>query len=252
MRKRRAKRTWFPVLPTVYGPGAGEAQTFFHTNHVLSWSSEGPSSGVTQVIDTTPLLADGDVNADQFSEDITLRDRVEGKDYVTTRIVGKIWGGPGWSQSVIDEQAVTGINQVIFAAGIAVFPADENTGDPALTDEEQDPFKANNSAGPWAWRRTWTMSNPSAIPLASGLASSTFAVGNPISIGGFGSMADGGHVDCKVGRRVSREQRLYFVFAAAILDGNLAVSDEDMNITYGYDLRVLGAMRKARNRSVFT
>lgn len=242
MRRRRARYTWFPTNPTFAvessNPGVNYFQDTFAETGGVGGTDPFTTIGAPQAI---PLLLDSTAQAGIPADagDFTLRDLVEGQDYIVKRIVGKVWA----SRDQRDETNVSSI-PTITAIGLAVLPEDDATGQPALNPDDYNPLLQQNSAAPWLWRRTWVLGNtfPSgSLSLQQATAQSTWQ---------YGSMADGGHLDSKVARRVTREQRLYLVFATGTLNIGLGAGDS-VGIYWGYDLRILGAMRKAKNRSTF-
>lgn len=246
MARRRSRRyTWFPIFGTDYEtapPAQGEV-TFYHDAGNLSLSAPVAIGQLGNII-AIPLLRDSDIDSDTVGEQISLRDRVEGKDYFVERVVGKTWAALKQEQAGSEEEIGAA---VIVATAFAVLPVNE-AGQPAQPGEQYSPLRANNSAQPWMWRRTWTLWNNLALDLGG-----NFYTG-PTNVASYGSVADGGHIDIKSVRRVRREERLFIIAQAALLQnaaGNTSEINTSMEIVWGYDVRVLGAMRRARNQSTF-
>lgn len=247
MRKRRGRRfTWFPTFGTDYNVQNQPAVT---TTEVFPIIEIGGVTGEVSNPITVPLLQDRDIEPDDPGSQITLRDRVEGKDYLLKRIVGKVWGG--LSQDTNDAETVV-VERVLLAAGIGVLPVNDEFGTPALEERDINPLFADNSVSPWMWRRTWTLYNNLATPNVDGgpLYTGPTNISN-VAAGTF----DAGHVDVKSARRVTREQRLYLTVAFQILEtsdfGGAPQIGKPARIHFGYDFRFLGAMRTAMNRSTF-
>jgi len=240
-RRRRSRYTWFPIVPTFVGEST-TGVAWYNTATIIS-PDQGSTLGPPVAI---PVLSDQDIQVSQATQDpISLRDRVEGKDYAIERIVGKIWASV--SQEVAEDPGHYVAMATLFCAALAVLPVDDD-GNPDISSSDYDPLEANNTMQPWIWRRTWTLYNNLAVPVEP-------QAQGPRSIGEYGSVMDGGHLDAKSARRVRREQRLFVIFQATTLQN--AVNGGDPNqprsttLSYGYDLRVLGAMRRARNESTF-
>lgn len=234
--RRKQRYTWFPINPTFIGENSTPWTFYYGTSEVPA------VIGGTPTIVAVPILQDQDQQTGQSDDGISLRDRVEGKDYALERVVGKVWCS--LSQLTADGVGEYTATQALVAMGLAILPVDDNTGQPSLNDRDYDPLVADNSAAPWMWRRTWLLYNNLATP------SPIFT--GPTNIGSYGSVMDGGHVDVKSARRVRREQRLFWCLSVVTIgttgSGDVPVSQD---ISWGYDFRVLGAMRKARNESTF-
>lgn len=228
-RFRRAGGTWLPPLPTFYGEN-DEGVTFYESFATAGAVGEKPTlTYIPVVTDATPNVdaAVGGVNH-------SLRDVVEGQEYVLKRAVGKFFAAP----QQLESQASAWL--VMVCAALAVLPVeDSNPSAPALEDDDMNPLLAQNAMSPWLWRRTWILSN--------NLTPNTYLY-YPNSTAGYGSVMDGGHIDTKgVSRRIRREQRLFMLVAAQTLQSG----ENPMTFHWGYDLRFFGAMRKARGQSTF-
>lgn len=227
-RRRRAQYRWFPADPTFYG----ESQTgsYYWTNILAG------EPGASGEIFATAVLPDQSYNDAQAgqSDNMTLRDYVEGQDYILKRMVGKVWG------SLEQVNAADHVNSVILSMGFAILPVDDDTNAPALDSVDYDPLNPSNSMNPWIWRRTWILAN---------LLGPDTNFYYPNNLGAYGSVMDGGHVDSKSARRVTREQRLFYIAAARTIESTGVVPE--VQIQVGFDIRCLGAMRKGRNQSTF-
>lgn len=246
MRRRRKRRyNWFPVLPTTTGEGSSGA-TYFE----VIGEQAGPLPAFSTFSPVyVPLLGDQTATWGANNDaGASLRDRVEGQEYVIERIVGKVWvervqGGNETSES----QART-----IHAIGIGVMPVDDDTQDLSLAEEDVDPLNADTSDKSWMFRRTWVLGNNAANPGHDVDDPQNILYGiQPTGSYFYGSLEDGGHVDIKTVRRVRRDQRLFIIHNAGLLSTDMAAAT-GATWRWGYDLRVLGAMRKARNQSVFS
>lgn len=233
-RRRRSRATWFPIVPTLYGEEGDQEFTFWEDTaqiagepgSIASWSGE--SRGIQA------LTFDQTLQPTDFAGNTTLRDMVQGQDWVCERVVGKVWGN-------VTQSPEAGVRRLILCAALAVLPVNDD-GSQSLIPAESDPLNADNSQQPWLWRRTWTLFN-------NDLLNSPFT--GPTGIGNIaGGNADAGHLDTKgVKRRIRRDQRLFIVYSAVTLDGSNAGDPGD--IIFGYDLRLVGGMRNAKNQSTF-
>lgn len=234
MRRRRQKSTWFPVLGTDAGEGNPLSSVYSLTQLVdLNYQT---------TFEVTPLIPDYTEDPSTSTSEQTLRDFVEGQTCIIDRIVGKIFVNVG--QVAGSGAGFTTPNLIIAAAGIAVLPVDD--AGVAITTgagEEINPLYAENLDKPWYWRRTWLLGNQASFPPSSPY----YAPQNNLGL----SVADGPHIDTKgVKRAIQRNQRIFLILANR--DASPGEPNEVTDLRWNVDLRVLGRMRKAKNRSVFT
>jgi len=189
----------------------------------------------------TPLVLDTTPQPDQDNLSSSLRDYVEGQDYLLQRVVGKVWMGPFFAS---DPEALN-ISEVIGCFALAVLPATE-LGAPGIDPEEWNPLLARNSQQPWIWRRTWRLDN------TVDLWPNTYGnlVGFPSTTAGYSSLEEGGHVDARSKRRIIKEHRLFAIAAVGVLQAGGGSADFT-NLEFGFDLRVLGTLRRGKNKSSF-
>jgi len=234
-RRRRSRATWFPVIPTLYGEEGDQEFTFYEDvgqiagepGSIAQWNGE--SRGIQ------PLTFDDTLQAtDASTTGVTLRDVVQGQEWMCERVVGKVWGNMSQSNEA-------GATRIIMCAALAVLPVNDD-GSQSLVPAESDPLNADNAQQPWLWRRTWVL-------YQNDLVNSFFT--GPTAISNVaGGNADAGHLDTKgTKRRIRRDQRLYIVYSAVTLAGTNAGDPAD--ITFGYDLRIVGGMRTGKNQSTF-
>lgn len=250
-RRRRTKYTWFPVNGSRYVDGE---DSWTDSIALIPFTQVGPSRAQEPAQFNFPVVPDFTVEQGQNTTDnsITLRDKVEGQDWLLKRLVGKI------HISCIGQAASQGEDTVwpfvSVTAGFFVARAqDDSQNQIDLNSNEFSPTAADNIQDPWIWRRTWLLCNPS---IASGTS-----MGNLVSFSGpsnfgqaGGSVADGPHIDSKVSRRIRREHRLWFVVSATGWNPNaITYSNAGIQpyIIGQLDLRVLGTLRKGKNSSSF-
>lgn len=239
-RKRRNRATWFPVNPTFFAEG-GPALIPFETTFAFP---QNVSVGDTQIF-PYPLTLDGTASVDLQDDGSSLRDYVEGQDYLLQRVVGKVWGGINFTADDTDS-----LKEALFCIALAVLPNQSGTQGPDLDPEEYNPFWAKNAQQPWIWRRTWRLTNPNVNTYDATTQVSVWTpqVTWPARTSGYTGLHEGGHLDSKVKRRITKEHRLY------IVTGMMALNEADTGTTqwsFGYDLRILGSMRRGRNVSSF-
>lgn len=232
--RRRNRATWFPIL----GVGDPESQITVDTR---LYNTPG-TAAYSPNVEAIPIIPDATALVDSTATgDFTLRDYVEGQTCIIERIVGKIV----WSMASYDPGTDSTPNTAICCTAFAVLPVDA-TGIPALPSSDFDPFLANNSAQPWLWRRTWVLANNQAI--APGVIAQ---FNDPASNEFFASRDDGPHIDTKGTKRaIRREERLFQINATSAIITSSG-TDLSAQLRCVSDLRVIGRMVKATNRSTF-
>lgn len=235
-RRRRNRSTWFPVVPTYVGEGSGIGYTWFQYGQIL------PATYAASQAIATPLVPDTTITPEQTDGQYSsLRDFVEGQTWTCERVVGSIF-------CHCNNSTELGVGALICCAALAVLPIDVSDGSdpdvPELLNDDYQPLAAQNAYNPWLWRRTWLLGNP-------GLADTQEFAFLPTSNTYYGDMRSGTHLDTKGTKRsIQREQRLFLV--TQIGSANLGVDpDNGTNVHWTYDLRILGGMRTAKNRSTF-
>jgi len=234
-RRRRNRATWFPVIPTSF-EGQSIQFSFYEDQFLIAGSPGDRGDWNGEPVFIQPLTWDSTTQTSATEPGTSLRDIVQGQDWMCERVVGKVWGA--FSQSP-EAQA----DRIILGAALAVLPVNDDSS-MALTPDEYDPLGADNAQQPWLWRRTWTL-------YRNDLGTGPNMLTGPTNIGNVGAGTfDGGHVDTKgVKRRIRRDQRLFIVASCVTLAGETA--GDPALVTFGYDLRLVGGMRTSRNQSTF-
>jgi len=174
-----------------------------------------------------------------------------GTDYVIKRIVGSC-------HVTTQNLNASQFKNVAVTAGFFVARADDaqvllpvGASTTALAVSNYDSNYVDTIREPWIWRRTWVLSNPAVTTTAVEAAFGGFPQANS----GYGDMRSGPHIDAKTGRRVRNDERLWFYASCrGISSTNLNYTTVPTQVTTvtGYlDVRVLGALRRAKNRSNF-
>lgn len=246
-RRRRSRATWFPINPTTYGEGTSPGVTWFESSLTFQSNTE-PGDTTLNAIPITLDETQG-TNSTDLTPGTSLADIVQGQDYILQRIVGKVWMYLPFNYGEGFDPAAT---EIIGCIGLAVLPSSNDDNTPNIPAEEYNPLFARNAQQPWIWRRTWRLNCPNAD--AEGIGNGAFTAfspkTNPYSTHEYGDIQSGGHLDSKVKRRVTREHRLYIVAAAGAI-GASGSGDDPVDVWWGYDLRILGGMRRGKNNSSF-
>lgn len=260
MRKRRTRGTWLPVIGTNIGESTSTAAGRAFALNV----GGAPINGTGIITAITPLTFDVPIEGDSaVLGDSSLADII-GSEYVLQRIVGKVFAE---RISGIDGNDDDPNPAVLFSAGFFVARANddqvgggEDTPIGSATEAERtdnySPLDADTSREPWIWRRTWILgaagSIPS-VPFPAGTGPLINAVRNyPASTALYGSVADGPHIDSRVKRRVSQDNRLFFAVSSCTFPiDSEPVAPVPIIVSGFLDYRLFGSLRKARGSSAF-
>lgn len=227
--RNRKKFTWFPISPTTFDTEGVPGATWFHNTEIWSPNLDRAQvSWVAVLNDQTPQEDD-----DPSGSNFTLRDKVEGQEYIIERIVGKTWATVSQSSNSDDDWRVA-----IVANALAVLPF-HNDGSEDFALDDINPLVADNADKPFIWRRTATLWN-NVQPQNNLLGPTNMQNDGP----------EYGMVDARSVRRVHKNERLVFITAVQSME-NIGTPGTGLEWSYGYDLRILGAMRRARNTSTF-
>lgn len=227
-RKKRYNGTWLPVNPTTY-PDSPFGLTW--TEDTLTINAGSAAPGITTV-KAIPLTLDETASVDANDPGVSLRDFVEGQDYICKRVVGNTWFNAPQGGSEIHLRS-------ICCLALAVLPVDDESAQdqPSIDAVQWHPLVADNAQQPWFYRRTWQLGNP-------------FVNYYPGTSSWYGGQTT--QLDTKgTARRITKEQRLFLIAAAGILEMSAGEPEFDLTWTFGYDLRIFGAMRRSKNRSTF-
>lgn len=263
MARRRSRGTWFPNIGSQIGalPDATAGRQFAL---LLPVNSTEIITGIFPLTMDVPQEGDNLTTATDTLSDII------GGEYVLQRIVGKCY-----IERQFVTNAATGRDNnpaVLVAAGFFVARAnDESVGGgedtpigSATEAERRDnysPLEVDTVREPWIWRRTWILGNAgSGQQLNVETGGVSFAIpatipsvaAYPRSTALYGSVADGAHIDSRVKRRVSQDNRLFFAVSAKSFPITVETANAEILSIVGYlDFRIFGSLRKARNSSAF-
>lgn len=242
MRGRR-KFTWFPTL------GSASAQGNPHVLSGRSFSVQVLPNNTGPVINTfiLPVVPDAPLNEQDAAVGEGRLVQAIGNEWFLERIVGKLFLAQGLG--VATAAAATLVGAGFFVARANDVNSGGGIGTPvgsasvAERNENYSPIHDNVIREPWLWRRTWILGGQAGSATFQGF---TFA---PLFNGFYGSVSDGPHIDAKSVRRIGNDERLWLAVSTASLILSEAQSD---NLVTGYlDIRVLGALRKAKGKSTF-
>lgn len=231
-RKRRSRGNWFPIVPTELDGFSGIGFSWFDTTLTIPHPEVPPVVGATAVR-ALPLTMDITDEVDQPDPSrVSLRDYVQGQDWLCKRVVGNWWfNHPSGSSEIVDRS--------LACLALAVLPVSSTDQDvPAIPAEEYNPLFARNAQQPWLWRRCIQLSNG-------------WQEYGPVKSTEVGR--EGCTLDTKgVMRRIMKEHRLFIIAAVSVLDAG--ASSPELNETvyqWGYDLRIFGQMKPGKNSSSF-
>lgn len=258
-RRRRARYTWLPTLGTA-GPEGSDDNSSGREFTLLV-----PEDGSSDVI-ITPLTFDEPKEGDDLNLASNPLGTILGNEYFIKRIVGKLFATHRQQNNLNADPSLPG--SALFGAGFFIARAndtsqgpDQPIGSQTIVERQENysPLSEDVIREPWIWRRTWVLANlferfqfVEARSAANFAASAKEFQGRdvPTSTMGYGSVADGPHIDAKTARRVKQDERLFFVVAARALPTASVVNTNGLIDGY-LDFRILGALRKARQGSAF-
>lgn len=247
MRRRRSNRvTWFPTLGATFVQNtSSRITTLFFENLIPELATGLPVSQGNTSLFCIPITRDSTSQAAQGLSGGSLRDYVEGQDYVLKRIVGSIFV----TQKGSAQTSSVAWQKTIITCGFLVARAEEVTQVAVdLDDVEVDPQGQDNVANPWIWRRSWMLGNNLSTSPGDGL---TLPMNNMV----YGAGMSGPYIDSKIARRITKEHRLWFAGSIiGLSDATLAVSGtkfQQPTVSVWADLRILGSMRRGKNLSTF-
>jgi hypothetical protein len=255
-RKRRFKGTWLPVVGQFENDTGGP--TFPRRDSLTA-------NGVVPPVSIFPITYDVPQDNDQINPGQAGAGMGEiiGNEYALRRIVGKCFCLR--QELRVGTQTTDNGRAIVVAAGFFIARAqDQFDGDVdlpvgagaggAVNDTQRrdlfGPLEMGTMREPWIWRRTWVLGagwNPTDAAEAFG---SSFLFGSNVH---GGSVMDGPHVDARTRRRVKQQERLYFAWSFAPFQDGIQGTPgiEGQIVDLVLDVRLFGALRKARNQGAF-
>lgn len=256
-RGRRTRGTWFPNIGTEIVPDEDTASGRAFTVNLPLGSSQ-VTTGIL------PLTLDTPFEGENVQAGVDSLSDIIGSEYVLQRIVGKLYIERRTGQSLAtgrdqDPAVMVCCGFFVARANDAAVGGGQDTPIGSATEAERrdnySPLEVDTVREPWIWRRTWILGAAGRTPTSNSGGPYTTekpaAGAYPPTTAGYGSVADGPHIDSRVKRRISQDNRLWFAISATpfpfgdeTVTGNLQLS--------GYlDYRIFGSLRKARNSSAF-
>lgn len=247
-RKRRTRYDWLQVVGSS-GPAAEVNDTPYYRdfgNVVLAADGTSRIAIVDLLEDTSP---DDLANVGAFPIGVSTL-----TDYLIKRIVGKVFVHRNISDSGSSAKAAL-VSVGLFiarsddsnvAAGAENFPVGvSSAGINALFSRTNyGPLAQENARQPWIWRREWILG------CTATQGQTAIAAFCPVDNTGYGSVADGPHIDAKTARRVGHDERLFAVMETRNYPLSSTASEPGI-IRGTIGVRVLGKMLKSHNRSAF-
>lgn len=273
MRRRKTKYVWLPNQGVDVPSAEDETQDFVSFTeqvNVTGVANLAPSVGfITNVLEDVP-------RKEVDNQTTSLADNI-GSEYFLKRIVGKVWisttaeiGNSG--QTVL---AQSDLPSILVTCGFFIAPELPQTtgsgaqGVPVGPADFYNPQLVGAIQQPWIWRRSWIFTAGGSesgfpyLPPAGGVGNN-IGVGNGSIFGSssfpsnnvrYGSVLDGPHIDAKTARRVRQHERLFFCsFGHSIPEGRDFVTEgnfQSVHFRVTLDVRCLGALRRAHNKSSF-
>lgn len=250
MRRRKgSKYRWFPTAGSFAQIGESVyAYSWYSPQFIQPQPSNVSPPALGTDINYFPLVRD-ESQSEAFGQQqgVSLRDYVEGQDWLVKRLVGSVFVFCGGSADP-SSHPWSGVK---VTCGIAVARAKDADGEVIDLDPvDYDPDNMDNSADSWLWRRTWLLSKPVQTGDLDPPGTYDGIFPNFNGAAGYGDIRSGTHIDSKVARRITRELRLWFIYRVVGFNGtqlaNLASQANQPPVSVLADIRVLGGMRRGR------
>jgi len=240
-RRRKPRVLWLPVVGNDVSSLPEEENWVNGPGGTLTVPQDG-----SIIFDATPCTFDySDApSTEQGTFERSLQDLTSGNNYRLRRIVGKIHAA-----HTPQSNNNTNFPPLEVAAGFMVNRTDDsgnliNAGGFG-NEQAASPLAQDASQDPWIWRRKWILSsdlgqyNWATLGEAISLASERY--GFPSTTAGYGSVADGPHIDQKTARVISNQERLFFWIAARV--ATVYAGTETELLRYWLDIRLLASLR---------
>jgi len=247
MRRRKFKGTWFP---------SASEDAVFDDQQLASFQGTLEAGAATAGAITVFFPVTVDEPQETAIGTAQQLNDVLGQEYALRRIVGKIhiwWASTAngaTSGDLYSAQIAAGFFIARASSQDAALPEGATSGGSSGSDPETfnsySPLAAQTIREPWIWRRTWILGNP---PATEGGALQQIQGIVPTSTMMYNSVADGPHIDAKTRRRVRQDERLWFALSGRMVDGGGGSVFQNFN--YILDVRMFGALRRARNTGAF-
>jgi len=253
-RKRRTKYTWFPTIGTDLDI-AGAPDDVVSGQQITTVVLE---TGESQV-DIFPVTIDEPKEGTDLLAADTLS-TVIGNEYILRRIVGKFFASMQPKRNVngdpsTPQACLLGLGFFVARAADSAQNSQQPIGSATIGERRQNysPLSTDCIREPWIWRRTWILTNPAFAALVTDPTAQqvqTVPLGFPTSTSGYGSVADGPHIDAKTIRRIRQDERLWVSLATIMYPLGTTTDQASLVVSY-LDFRLLGQLRRAKNSGAF-
>jgi len=245
-KRRKPRVLWLPVHGTLFDTTAESDSYASGLTGSLTLDQTGATATDIQAV--TFDYSDSASN-EEGTDFRSLQDLTSGNAYRLRRIVGKIWVA-----AVTQNNSETEIGLADVCCGFIINRTDDD-GNPLytfVTQTNAGPIAQDAAQDPWIWRRRWLLSPvPAAIQYGDNNFVSNLAALNtltgfqgqfPQTTAGYGSVADGPHIDQKTARVISNQERLHFWIQGRIINASPNVNNVDLK--WYLDVRLLASLRQ--------
>lgn len=231
MARRRRKRRgfWFPNQGTVGPEGADDDDDYGLYIQLEVSGSGGANAGRTRQF-ITDLTFDRPLEDDR--NETNRLNVVVGGEYILRRIVGRLFASRGMLSASNAEQRAPAIQLTCgFFVARAADSGVNNADAPIGTETENESIENYCPAGnqnirePWIWHKRWILGSTAEVNNDNGAPGINTVQTDPLGLMsyprttmGYGSKFTDGSIDAKTIRRVSNDDRLWFVAAARFLN----------------------------------
>lgn len=235
--RRRRKYTWFPNLGLDVHSDNEPHKKVSGVNFNLLVE---PPSSTTFARAIIPLTFDQPKSEAEITEDTTLSE-LQGSAWALRRVVGNIQCAWGWVNAAAGAPPQT--PAVLVGAALAVIPWDEYSNTP---EADVNPLLAEDINEPWIWRKTCILGAQQINSAYSSNSTVNALLSFPVNTS-FYPQSRFEYVDQRTMRTVSGDERLCLIVSAAQITPAPEPTDEPTVFGY-FDYRLLGALRRRRNR----
>jgi len=239
-KRRKPRVVWLPVHGTDFGPSPDDNNFANGLGTELSVPADG---ALYTSIDPVTFDYSDSASNEEGSEQRSLQDLTSGNSYRLRRIVGKFFGAANFEPNALVE-----IPTIDVAAGFMVNRTDDSGNILEVTSSgdttQRGPLAQDSAQDPWIWRRRWLLTAypPSATDNVVNVSASLGGQGQwPNTTGGYGSVADGPHIDQKTARVISNQERLFFWIQARVTNPGATTNNGLLN--WSLDVRLLASLR---------
>jgi len=254
-RRKRTRGAWFPTIGVGLGPS---------TEIALPGRAFALSVFTSQISNAiAPLTFDVPFEGDFASPGADSLSDIIGSGYLLRRVVGKLFAARIAALDVAERDTGPAI---LFSAGLLVARANDfgsgggvdtpiGSATAAELRDNYSPLDRDTIQEPWIWRRSWILGRSGSNFQAPGATfnpqvTNATTAAFPASTAGYGSVLDGPHIDSRVKRIVSGDNRLWLSVGATPFPLDSAVIEATL-VTGYFDYRIYGSLKRTVKSSVF-